>query len=74
MESMIIPDIPIKQEKRLKFIADYTKQCCVLTVKMLNPQLKEYGLLYQFSLPPNQVWYPAVQFEEPGSWAKIVLS
>eukprot|EP01084_Bolivina_argentea_P027149 50483_1 len=58
--------IPFKTETELKFIADYTKNCCVLTIEMNGEWL------YQFLLSPNKEWYPAVQFEEPGSWAKII--
>ena len=54
-------------EVKLKFIADYTQPCCVLTVEMNG------GWLYSFLLPPNKTWHPAVQFEEPGSWARIVM-
>ena len=64
--------IPIKKDVKLRLTADYTYACCVLCVEMLVPPDNQYQWSYQFLLPPNKTWFPAVQFEEPGSWARIV--
>lgn len=61
-----------KDGVRLRLTADYTKDCCTLCIEMLVSPNNEYEWVYQFLLPPNKQWFPAVQFEDPKSWARIV--
>ena len=61
-----------KDGVKLRLTADYTKECCVLCVEMLVSPNTDYEWVYQFLLPPNKAWFPAVQFEDPKSWARIV--